>query len=240
MNKSPVIRSKADKIPATIASYKDCYIPLTLVCTYKGMVLSQDIHLLSVLPGQVVLQAPQNRLLISLSKSIYLYSRDRLESFKAEVQEVKEGRIVLSNLTTIGRSWKERICERVQPGSTIYADFHMNKLSIRACIEELSTTGIRLSAYKLFEKGLSLHRDAIGLLRFRLPNDRIEMSLKAKVIYFKQYEKMVISGVRVYPSSPQADRLQKYVSIRRNEILQELNQKCAEMYEPQKVSDLYF
>jgi hypothetical protein len=237
---SPAIRSIPEKMPAIIASLRDLPIPLTMVSTYKGMTFAQEIIILYVLPGKVVLQAPADRILMGLSQSINLYSRALSETLTAQVQEVKEGRMVLSDLTATGRSWKERASERVQPRSPIYAEVHMNKTSIRATIEDLSITGMKLSAYKLFEKGLKLHSDAIGRIRFFLPDDPQEFYLKAQVVYFKSMGKMVKSGVRIFPSPPQTIRLQRYIASRKAEILQELDQKCAEIREPQKVCNLFF
>ena len=240
MLSSPYIQSKPDRTLSIITMLRDCNASLTLVSTYKGMALSQEILLLNVLPGKVVVEAPQDRLLMGLSSPIYLYSQDFSETLQAQVQEVKEGRMILSNLTTTGRSWKERASERIQPRSPIYAEVYMNKVSIRASIEDLSITGMRLSAYKLFERGLSLHSEVIGRVRFHLPGDALEMTMKAEVVYFKSIGKMVKSGVRIYPSHSQADRLQRYIATRQKEILQELDQKCVEMHEPQKVCNLFF
>lgn len=237
---STFIRSMPEKTPANVASLTNCNIPLTMVSTYKGMTLTQDIFLLNVLPGSLIMQAPQDRLLMGSTSSIYLYSQALPETYRAQVKEVKEGKMVLSNLTATGRAWTERASERVQPRFPLYADVHMKKISIRASIEDLSITGMRLSAYKLFEKGLSFHTDAIGWLRFRLPDDLLEMNMKIKVVYSRSIGKMVKSGVRIFPSPSQTDRLQRYIDARKEEILRELDQMCAEIREPQKVSNLFF
>jgi hypothetical protein len=211
-----------------------------MVSTYKGMALSQDILLINIIPGRVILQAPQDRMLMALSSSIYLCSQALSETLQAQVLEVKEGRMVLSGLTTTGRPWKERSSERVQPRSPIYVDIHINKVITRACIEDLSTTGMRLSAYKLFERGMTFHCDAVGRLRFHLPDDPLEMMVKAQVVYFKPMGKMVKAGVRIFPSISQAERLKRYIIARKKEILEELDRKCAEIHEPQKVCNLFF
>lgn len=217
-------------------------VPLVLTSTYKGLVLNQELKILELLQDRLVMQAPGNRICISLKGHTYLYSPLLPEVIIAEIDDInfEQGKIILSGLRFTGNAWKERYNERIQPHKPIYVDVQCRRYKFKADLDNLSMNGVKLIAYKLSEKGIVLENNCNVHLCFTLPGDQANLDLKGTIIYHREVSKLVKLGVRIYPNSVQAANMRLYIAARSAEILEELDQQCSELREQTSTPYLYF
>jgi hypothetical protein len=215
---------------------------ITIASAYKGLILTHPIQVLDILPDRVVFRAPDPLLCFTLREKVHLYSHTLSEAITARLLEINMilGKISLCDFTFSGHSWKDRLCERIQPQNLITVDFSNQKTKASAQLKDLSTTGIRFLISRTKNKGVCTNRDATIRLTLRLPRDDYGMDLKGKIIYSQQLGNLVIVGVHFHPSVSQEKRLHQYISTRKAEILNELKSEFQRLIAPRQVQDLYF
>ncbi len=214
----------------------------SIASTYKGLILTNPIRVLDVLPHCVVFQAPDLRLCFTLREKVHLYSHALSEAITAQVLELNLilGKISLSDLAFSGRSWKDRHYERIQPQNMICVDFSSQKITSRAQLKDLSTTGMSLLVSRARDKRLCTDRDAPVRLALQLPKDDFKMDLKGKIINSRQSGNLVIIGVSFVPNKSQEKRLHQYIQARKTEILNELESEFHKLLEPPQIQDMFF
>lgn len=214
----------------------------SIASTYKGLILTNPIRVLDILPDCVVFQAPELRLCFTLREKVHLYSHALSEAITARLLELNLilGKISLSDLTFSGHSWKDRLCERIQPQNLICVDFSCQKTTSRAQLKDLSTTGMCLLISRAKDKSICTDRDAPVRLALQLPKDDFKMDLRGKIINSRQLGSLVIVGVSYVPNKSQEKRLHQYIQARRVEILKELESEFHKILEPPQIQDMYF
>jgi len=214
----------------------------SIASTYKGLILSNPIRVLDILPDRVVFQAPELRLCFTLREKVHLYSHALSEAITARLLELNLilGKISLSDLTFCGHSWKDRLCERIQPQNLICVDFSSQKTTARAQLKDLSTTGMRLFISRAKDRSMCTDHNGPVRLALQLPKDDFKMDLKGKIIYSRQFGNLVIVGVSILPNKSQEKRLHQYILARKAEILNELESEYHKLFAPPQIQDLYF
>ena len=217
-------------------------VPLVLTSTYKGLILNQEIRIIEISKTTAVLQAPDNRICVCLRGHAYLYSPCLPSVITAQIDDlnIEQGKITLSHIDYTGSTWKERLNERIQPMKPIYVEVQFRKMNFRAELDNLSMTGMKLIAYKLFEKGIAIEADSAVRLNFSLPGEPRRFDIKGTIVHFRQVGKLVKFGVRMFPNASQAARMRIYIAARTAEILDELDQECIDIHEQLNAPYLYF
>jgi len=216
--------------------------PMTITGTYKGILLTHPIRVLNILPDRVIFQAPGSLLCLTLREKVHLYSNALPETVTARLLELNMivGEIALSDFTFSGLSWKERLCDRIQPRDPIGVDFYSQKTTVRGHMENISTIGMRLLISRKKDKGVCTDYGAPVRLAFRLPGDSLQINLKGKITYSRQVRDSMIIGIHFLPNPSQEKRLTQYILASKAEILDELELEFQKMLAPRQIQDLYF
>jgi hypothetical protein len=131
--------------------------------------------------------------------------------------------------------------EEVQPRQPIRAVLHNGNLRLAVSLENLSSGGVGLLAYKPAEQGMALQVGSAVKVEFDLPPTRVHFLLAGRVANLHApAAHLTCVGIEAYPTPQQARVLGQYVAQRKAEILDELDRVFHETMEPRSAKDLYF
>jgi hypothetical protein len=232
--------NKAVSILGNLAQRK---APLAMSHPFRGMLLTQDLSLVSVQSGQALVQAGRNWLAANPGELIYLHSTACKEVLAARVLgiNIQLGEMALGEFEDTGRPWVERAHERVQPRLPIRVNLQVGERSLTASMENISMGGVGLLAYKLDQRGFDLQNGSSVKLDFELPQVRARLSLPARVLNIQHHGDCISClGINTFPNVDQARALERYITRRKAEILDELDQAFNDAFQPQNVKELYF
>jgi hypothetical protein len=216
---------------------------MRLTRSFRGLLISQDVYLVSVGSGGATFQASDSRLCATPEGLVNLHSRLFPRPLVARMTEadVRQGTFVLSDIAYIGSQWIERRSERVTPKGPAHVTMLWRRKAIRASLEDLSVKGMGLLAYKLLERGTHLQPGSHVLLDFELPNDYGWTAMRGIVVYVNQCSSSLVRiGLRLQPNDRDARSLESYVAQRKLEIVDELEQAYFKARGPVGVERLYF
>ena len=235
------LRNSKDVLRA-LGSLANRSAPLILSCSYKGINLSQEIKIVQIQEDQVICRVPDRRVLGCLQSRIILYSQWIDQTISANIADLNTGadRIVLNELRFTGNTWKQRCSERIQPKKAIYVDVHFQGGKVRADLDNLSMTGLKLVAYKLIEKGIALQHGNNVRISLALPDDQDKMDLRGIVLYDIRQGQLVKLGVKIYPTGWQFASLRAYITRRKTEIMDALREESYGSREYATPSPLYY
>jgi hypothetical protein len=218
-------------------------VPLQLSLPYKGMALTEDLHILDIQEGKIILQAPNQRVDFLIGDFIFLHSQEIAQTMAARLAEInfRAGVMKLSEVVYLGTPWKERSDPRVEPKEPIMVNVRSGSIAYRACIENLSMNGAGLLAYKVIEKGVPLEPQQRVLIDFELPPDHGRLVIRGVIANLHLLgDTLVRIGVHILPSILKKGLLQRYIYSRKDEILEELDRNYLEENNYQTVVNLYF
>jgi hypothetical protein len=217
--------------------------PLTMSHPFRGMLLTQELLLLSIQANQALVQAGHNWLAANPGELVYLHSPACKEVLAARVLgiNIQLGEMALGEFEETGRPWVERMYERVQPRQPLRATLQIGDRTLAASVQNLSLGGAGLMAYKLSEHGIELHIGPPLKMDFELPQIRARLSLPSRLVNVQNHgERFSILGLNTFSNVDQARALERYITRRKVEILDELDQSFNDAFEPQSVKELYF
>lgn len=218
-------------------------MPLILMHPHKGMLLKQDVSILEVRQDAVLFQATNLKMCAVLAGHTYLHSPALPKPLDARVLEsnITTGMVVLSDLAYISAGWKTRHHERVSPQCPTYVTAHGRRGAFRACMENVSISGMGALAYKIEQVGLRLEPGCKVRLDFSLSPDATWTSIKAVIIYLQSLgSSMTRLGLRLYPHSGQMRVLENWITGRQENILMELDQIYWRLRESRRVEYQFF
>ncbi len=216
---------------------------LTLSNSYQGIMWFQDSRIMSVNPEFAVLKVKDCKSFVSPGKQIQLHNTAFSRPVKATLQDLDydDGLLYLSGLAYSDREWQPRYHERVQPKDPAYAILSFNRRQFRACIENVSMNGQGLLIDKRYLKDSRIKLLSKISLKFKLPPGFEWNNLKGSVVNLNTInDSLVRLGVRLHPNSQESRSLVSYVTGRKQEILDELDQNCLEKIVSHGVETLYF
>jgi hypothetical protein len=225
---------------AAITRYAE-YTPMVITSNYKGIILTQPVHVTNIMLDRVIFQAPAPPLCFTLKEKVHLYSRTFREIVSARLLNLNTvmGKLELADLSFTGWPWNERQSDRVQPQDTIIVYMGHKKAQVQATVDNLSVEGMSLVASTSQEKALMIDHDVAVHLSFQLPDEDARLDLKGTVIQARQVGKVVIIGVQFMANRAQKKRIHRYVVIRKAEILAELERIFLEIGEQPGSPDTY-
>ena len=228
---------------AAIRSLGRQNVNLELSKSFKGIILKQDVSVREVNPDCVTFQATNCKMCAALEGYVHLHSRQFPRPMVASVADLnyKKGKIVLSGFDYADSDWKRRRHERVRPKNPTYVTLHWGGKSIRAPMDNISANGMGILAYKLFESGIKIKPRSRIKLDFELPPDYKFVSVKGTVVYLHEMGSALMRiGIRLHTNANETRFLGKYITRRKKEIMEELNQSFNELSKPWGVENLYF
>jgi hypothetical protein len=228
---------------AEIKSLGLCNEGVRLVKPFMGMLLDQKVTVLEVNDEGATFQGNNLKMCSVLEGRIYLHSQAFPKPVTAQVKDVNvaKGMFVLSDFTYGKADWKDRKFERVKPRNPTYVSLCWKKKNFRACLVDLSTHGMGLLVYKLEERGLKIQTGSWVHLDFELPDDYTWVDLRGKVVNMQKTNgSLTRLGLRIYPTAKDSRSLESYITHRKSEIREELNQAYINARKPHGVECSYF
>jgi len=215
---------------------------ITLSSIYKGILLEQTITPVAFDKNEIVFQAPNQKICVSLKQKAFLHSQGLPKTVIAQMKKLDTttGKIFLTNFSFLETSWSDRNHERVQPKMPPQVVLQIKEARVAGALENISPVGIGLLVYKLPEASVPIDPENIIQMTFQLPNfPRFTMPGNI-VSHYTLGKTLTRIGVRIYPSTSQIRQINNYIIARKAEILQELDIACIEMLEPPGSKDLYY
>jgi hypothetical protein len=229
-----------EKLFSNLAQRK---VSLCLSQSFRGVMLTQELSLISLNADRALVQMRHNWLPANPGDYTYLHSPDFDQVLVARVLAVniQLGEMALGDFLPIGRSWTDRGHDRVQPRLPVRVMVRLSDNPLHASLENLSIDGVGLLAYKPLEKGFELTPGQALKIDFELPQIRGRLSLSGRMVNIQYHgSRVACLGINTFPNTEQARSLERYISYRKQEILEELDQVTSEVLEPHSVKELYF
>jgi hypothetical protein len=217
--------------------------PVTLTRVIKGLGFNHPASVVEIDPEYIVVQTPQIQLYASLEGQCYLQN----PSFPAPVRvrlvdrNLARRLVVLAGFTLLTCSWVDRCQDRVQPRAPTCITAVFGQKSFTASVVDLNAFGMSLFVRKSMAEELGL---AVG--------EQIELSLRLQpkkppervwglVVHIGPVGGLLLRvGIRFQPGKGQRSGFEKFVALRREEVLGELTEIYLRALEPRRVEDLYF
>jgi hypothetical protein len=216
---------------------------LRLSHPFRGVVLTQDLSLVSLSPDRALVQLASRWLPANPGDHVFLHSPESDEVLVAQILAVniQSGELTLGKFSLIDRAWIDRMHERVQPSQPVHAVLRHDDRAMRVSLENLSIKGAGVLAYKLPEHGFDLSPGKDIILEFELPQMRARLALPSQVMNIRYHGGHLASlGLHTLPNNQQARTLERAINQRKVEIMQELDQVYYQTFQPQSVKELYF
>lgn len=218
-------------------------LALKMSTSYREMMLHQEISFLEAGKSSATFRATDVAMCAAMEGTVYLHNLLFPKPVGARVThlDLNRGIFVLSNFSYVETEWRERQHERVRPRAPTYVNIHWRGKSLRTPMDNVSANGVGLLIYKLFERGFDIQPGTNIQLDFHLPPSHAFSALKGTVVYLRAIGGSLIkTGIQLFPKTKDAYSLEKYVSHRKREIIQELELAYCEMCKPRGVESLYF
>jgi hypothetical protein len=226
-----------------ISSHAAQNISMRVTKSFRGMMLNQDAKVMAVNRFRAVFQIFDSKFCAALEGRVYLHSQAFHKPVSARLSglSVSKGMFALTDFEYADNDWKERNNERVRPKEPTYVSLDCDDHSMRASLQTISVDGMGVLACKPIERGAKLHRYSKVKIDFEItPNYRWE-SLEGTVVYIiKKLNALTRCGIRLNPNKKQAQLLDRYMTIRRREIVEELNQVFITATSPMGAECQYF
>ncbi len=231
-------------IIATIERLAQQGSAFTLTRFYRGLLLSQEVRILTVLQNSATFRTYNvTRLAPSEEGCFQLHHPVLDRPVRACLRHCSfdNNTFVLSDFAYLSRKWKERSHDRVQPQIPTIISLRCELLRIHAICSDISVKGMgvlaqrspRLAAQLVVGKGILI--DSPFFLEYR------GKRLKGTVVSLSPVGPLLVRiGIQVDPDSNQALRLERYVAQRKEEIMGELGRAYLRALEPRRVEDLFF
>jgi len=220
---------------------QDAAIELTK--PFRGLVLQQDVRVFEVGPEDAAFRITNMKMSAILKGDVYLHSQLLPQPVIAHIKslDLRKGILILSGFAYIDGELKKRQHERVRPKKPTYVTLHWKGKAHRACMDNISASGMGILAFKIFEKGMKIQPGSKVQMEFQLSPDHIQMVLKGKIIYINSIDSYLTAiGIKLFPAAREACLLKEYITPRKQEILEELNQTYWDVIKPRGVEALYF
>jgi hypothetical protein len=216
---------------------------IELTKSFRGLVLEQDVRVLEVNPDDAAFRVTNTETCAALEGDVYLHSQLFPKPVMAQIKSLNlnNGTLTLSGFEYIDIDWKRRQHERVRPKRPTYVTLRWKGKAHRAAMDNISVDGMRILAFKILEGGMRIQPGSRVQLEFQLASDYIFMARKGTIIYINTIGRCFTKiGFRLFPTARESRLLKEYIALRKQEILEELNQAYWEMKKPRGIEALYF
>jgi hypothetical protein len=222
--------------------------PITMINSFKGISIDQPVQTISVGQDYAVFQISHQIMSLSIGQRVFLRHPTFPNPIMARLidRDLAFSRIILMDFTYNEIPWRERRYERVHPEKPTRVNIHTKSETFSACVADVCVNGMGVWAYKLPEKGINIKPDSAISVDYVVPDNKFRIHLKGSVVYIQpvRVSGLMNLGIKTYPGARQAAILDQYISQRkveiRNELDQALNQAVTESLEPKSTKNLYF
>ena len=216
---------------------------LSLTRSFHGLNLKQGAAVTKVEDDKIFLKISNYLLLAGQDGPIYIQHRriGHLVRGSFHLDNLSTGMGILSELNWIGRRWKNRIHDRVQPERSVYVDIEYRSQALRGCLDDISIMGMAVYLNRSFGPLLDLECCRNVLLNFSLSPNCEFRTLIGTIVYLEPVgSNLVRLGIKFIPYFEELSCLKAYISARKTEILAELGQSYRDSESRTQVTNLYF
>jgi len=219
-------------------------IPLMLTRTFGGLLLKQDVQVVSVFEDAVQLQAEDLKAIAAPGgRDAYLHHRTFSHPAQACLQtcDLLTNTFTLSNLAWTETDWHERSQERVQPRTPTYVTVRSPSWNVEGAVLDVNASGLGMLVRSGALCGQKLRLRSGVHLDIQSPQNLPRHPLLGTIVHSEPISRSLIRvGIRFQRIPQQARFLKAYTSLRIKEILKELDRAYERLLEPRHVEDLYF
>ena len=237
------IDRKNTTIASMLANLLKTNETLNVVISYKGLLIAQNVRLLSISEDQIIIQSPARHICANIREHIFLNIPNTPKGIKAKVQEVNLSRGIMkvSDFSLFGSDWQERVSDRVAPAIPIRATLIRGRERLIGRLDNLSNDGLGILLYTRNQKR---NQKVSG------EKTKVEITLNQEVTLHNQEAEVVYSrpvgsnltqiGLMIQPRGRQKTEIAKYILARKQRILLELERSSSSLLDPRCSKDLYF
>jgi hypothetical protein len=228
---------------ALLGTLADRSAAIQMSHTYRGLLVTTEISLMKLYNNRALFHGLCSQIGIKPGDQILLHSPTSNETLAGRVLEINHHQCMLSVGELVGMEhlWSERGQERVQAPEPVRVFLRSGNCGLPTFLENLSLAGAGLLAYKPAERGLELRPGQAVKLDFKLPQGGGHYSLPGRIANIDYPSSfLAMLGVVTFPSMEQARQLERYITHRKAEILDEINYSFNGFFEVHKVTNLYF
>jgi hypothetical protein len=212
-------------------------IPLTLTTGYRGLLFDERIKPLKISADQIVFSAPRQHILITLGDPLYLHSHALPESVRASLLclNTAAGEMTLTNFRFSGIPWRDRCEQRVQPVKPLNAMLTIDRRIYQASLVDLSLHGAGVTINGENEQApMPALKSSIDI-NFQL-DSQTRLSMRSTVAYVRKGGACLVNlGLRLFPTPNQEILLESFITRRKIEIMNELQQQARERMDSGRV-----
>ena len=230
-----------EAIIATLGNLPQKDPSISLTKYHKGIPLSDDIRVVDIQPDCATIQASRREIFPCLKGEVHLHSQKFPQSFSGRIHPIdfNRGTFLLSDLAY--EDWEERRFERVQPKESIYVNLHHDKGTFRIFLKDISVNGMGILGYKTIDPSNKLGIGDKVMLGFQLSGGEPLLMLAGKLVYRRKISwEMVQFGIQLFPNADQKETLEQFISQRKDDILDEIDQTYIRSLQHHRVENLYF
>ncbi len=201
-------------------------LSIRLTKTYKGLILNQHVQIHGVYPDRAVFQAWDVGPLAAAEGSIHIHSPEFPLPASARRVDCNPGEctLTLSDFAYLENAWAERVRDRVQPPYPVHILLRARPRQFCGILEDIQAAGLGVTVDEPAVEALGIQPGSEVEMDIRIHPNWVWKSLPGTVEYAKPTgEKQMRLGIRTQPDRRQAYLLEKYITHRAQEILQELD-----------------
>ena len=216
---------------------------LSLTRSFHGLSVKQSAAVTRVEDGKIFLKVSSCPLQNSPDGPICIqHSRiTHLVRGSFHLDNGRTGAGVLSDVSWIGRKWKNRTRDRVQPKSTVFVEIKYKNQSLRGKLDDISTSGMAMLVNQTLNPTTNLDCHKNVMLSFKLAPECKFKTLIGTIVYLQPAgSRLIRLGIKFIPYSEELACLETYISTRKAEILAELDQTYQDSDTRSQVANLYF
>lgn len=216
---------------------------LKLTKPYQGLILSEDVKIITVNDQRAVFQVFDSKICAALMGCVHLHSPALPRTVKARIKDlcISEGMFALSDFTYLDSDWHNRLHERVQPKQPTYGFLRYKDFHFRAPLKNISVDGMGVLVSNPGDNEAEIQPNSTVNLDFQVTPEYGWTALKGRIVYLIEVTKSLLRlGIHLQPNAQQARKLEKYLTIRKKEIMEELDQTFLAAISPFGAECQYF
>jgi len=217
---------------------------LTLTRLFEGVLLAQEVHILSVCQDTAVCKASDLKLIAAPGgRKIHLHAWAFTEPIRARLHKCipATSTFILEDFAWVYTGWCERSGERVQPQTPVYASLTGPFGEVRAAIMDVAVDGIGILTKRCPEAEEGMVAGESVQVAFTFPPQLKWQRLPGTIVNQAPVNNSLNRvGIRLQPKRRQVHLLEQYTTRRKEEILADLDLAYRQVQGPRRVEDLFF
>jgi hypothetical protein len=154
---------------------------------------------------------------------------------------VYKGKLRLNDFRVINQPWIDRQSERVQPQKTSFVILSSGGKRIRANLLDISTTGVCVLVPQVCVKEVEGFFDSTLSILIEIPQKKVPLRIDAEVAQIRSISDVLLRiGLHMHPKRTQIKILDRYLTDRKREILDEAYINFKDLLNNRGTKDLFF